>query len=404
MALIRSRQGGVRFLWLAMLLASAQPTVGQQNGLSPEELVGRLNHDSFSTRQSAAAALREAGLTEWMEERGQTAAKNNDAPVISALRSAAGHASLEVRLAAHRILHEISTAAHDAELQRLLNPHIEASNIRLEHWNAFARWGGEDMQARTAFASISKRLGNCNYARQGNENASDALEHLSSRLDPYWLDAEDTTAWMLLLLIDLEQRQTLPHLAPRIGVALSHSPMGPADSGSIQGEVLGRLIDRWIRQSGHFCGDRERLLIAMRYQRRDAARELCQRVLADDTAPAATTVTGLLVASVVGREDVQAQAARRLEDERVAYVAQLISSPKTKIRTEVRDVALALLLHHHGVDPRTAGFEQLEADPLLCYRDHSLGFPDEATRLESRRQAAQLLATQTDLVVAGQRD
>ena len=85
------------------------------------------------------------------------------------------------------------------------------------------------------------------------------------------------------------------------------------------------------------------------------------------------------------------RAKARLEDDRVAHGWQMIPSQKTRIRTEVRDVALAVLLHHHGVDPRSVGFEQLQADPLLLYRDHSLGFADQAARSDCRRRAELVL-------------
>ena len=418
MALIRTRQGGIRFLLLTMLLASpstasAQRTATQLEELPVQELplslIAQLNHDSFATRQSAARTLCKAGLAEWQNDVGQNDVGQNDGKtadgqIVSALQGASGHASLEVRLAASRILHEISVAAQDVELERLLNPHCEASTIRLDHWLSFSTWVGDDMPARNAFANISRRLDRSHDLRRPTLEGTNSLRHWSDRLDPYRLDPEDTTAWMLLLTLDLEQVESLAHMTPRIAVALSHGPMGPALSDSVEGVVLGRLIDCWVRRAGPLCANRERLLIAMRYDRRQTARELCQSILLDDTVPPATAVTGLLVASLLDCEDWQTQATRRLEDNRVAHVWQMIPARNTKIRTEVRDVALALLLHQNGIDPRLAGFEELQADPLLRFCDHSLGFPDEASRLECRRRAAQLLAIETDLVVATQRD
>jgi hypothetical protein len=212
------------------------------------------------------------------------------------------------------------------------------------------------------------------------------------RLDPYRLDPDDTTAWMLLLTLDLEKHESLSHLTPRIAVALSHCPMGPTASVGVDQGVLGRMIDRWLGDARSLCGNRDRLLIAMRYGRQQSARVLCRLVLDDDSAPAATVTSALLAASVLRCEGLEMQASKRLEDSRVAQVWQLVPQGKSKIRTEVRDVALALLLHHQGIDPRNAGFEELRADPLLIFCEHSLGFPDEATRLDTRRRANLLLA------------
>ena len=43
-------------------------------------------------------------------------------------------------------------------------------------------------------------------------------------------------------------------------------------------------------------------------------------------------------------------------------------------------MARVILLHHKGVDPRLAGHHMLQADRLLVFRDHSLGFPDQKSR------------------------
>lgn len=394
----RLRQGSYRWLLAAAPLVISQPLHGDDVDPSVAALVEKLDHPSFEVRRAAARELTSMGISQ-IRSSDRAGFGNEGMPdgreeTTSALRRAMSHQSVEVRMEASRILQEILFQAYDGELARLLNPHCEANTIRLTHWAAFAQLVGDDMASRAAFAKVSRRMG-CRFITPGHDPEVDDTERwraLVERFDPFRLDAEDTTGWTVLLMLDLQGHEALHHLTPRIALSLSHCPMGPSITRSTDGIVLSRLIDRWIRESSRLCGARERLLIAMRYGRRDAAEEISRRVLEDDSATPAATVTGLLVASVLQCEGLVDRAKARLEDDRVAHVWQLIPSQKTRIRTEVRDVALAVLLHQRGVDPRSVGFEQLQADPILLFRDHSLGFADQAARSECRRRAELALA------------
>ncbi len=129
----------------------------------------------------------------------------------------------------------------------------------------------------------------------------------------------------------------------------------------------------------------------MRYQCDSLARQLANQTLADDSATAAAQATAMLCASVLGDDDLSAYLRPRLDDARIAHEWQLIPSRKTKIRTQIRDVAMALLLHQQGIDPRQVGFVELQADELMLYRDHSLGFADDKQRAAAHAEGRQRL-------------
>ncbi len=171
-----------------------------------------------------------------------------------------------------------------------------------------------------------------------------------------------------------------PDLSPNILNSLSHSGLGPSRAAGGDMLVIQRLVDQWIVVHPNVGSVRDRLLVAMRYQCQSRAAELSQRTLADNTAGASALATAMLCANVLGQDDLRQQLIARLDDDRTAHIWQLIASRKTKIRTQVRDVALALLLHDRGIDPRHVGFIELQADPLLLFRDHSLGFADDPSR------------------------
>jgi hypothetical protein len=416
---VRVWQGGALILlvttqtWLLLPLPGSEPQRGSEPQLVQafgthvpcDDLIGQLDDDSFALRQHAALSLTRMAVPAWFRNESATcdASDGSDASdggdVLDGLRRALHHPSLEVRLAAAKILQQVAREAQQAQLDRLLNPHCDPAAIQLEHWGEFASLAGDDLPARQAFAALVRRcLGRVRPSMPAREAAqrgrdSDELQLLAARVDPYMLDPQDTPLWMALLMLDLQGHESLAHLTPRLSIALSHCPMGPAPRDRCEAEVLQRLMLRWIGESSSLCGHRERLLIALRYDCRDAANETCRKVLEDAESPAPLAATGLLVASVLQRTDLPAHALARLDDDRVACVWQLIPSRRTKIVTEVRDVALAVLLHHHGIDPRDAGYQDLQADPLLGFQDQSLGFSDPASRTSCRMRSAELLAS-----------
>ena len=352
-----------------------------------EILVEQLDHPDFQTRRDAARQLIAAGTRQSREA---------EADVAEALVKGLKHRSIEVRSGSKEALLEIQQIRRDAQIERLLNPRCDAAEVQLAGWPEFLRLTGADMPARRLFATLSDQ-----YPRELRQfehpGSCPSLRRLAEKLDPYQLPQEDVAGWLMLLFLDMQQRVAAPanaapsDLTPRISMALSNSSMGPKVTARREAQVLRRLIDHWVHVPDGGCAMRERMLIAMRYDCQSTASKLCEQVFADDSVSASTQVTALLCGLALDSTDIEAQALLRLQDDRTAHVWQLIASRKTKIRTQVRDVALAVLLHHHGVDPRTVGFDDLQADPRLVFRDHSLGFPDERSRRQSYQVAIKRL-------------
>jgi hypothetical protein len=77
-----------------------------------------------------------------------------------------------------------------------------------------------------------------------------------------------------------------------------------------------------------------------------------------------------------------------------ARTDQRTASQKIRVETKVSDVAIALLLDQADQDPRQYGFAYLEADPLLRFRDYSLGFESDQARQNAYAKALDFFGTQ----------
>jgi hypothetical protein len=344
------------------------------------DLIGQLGDDSYHVRQSAARMLREAAQT--------------DVSIQQALCSGLHHHSLEVREACRELIQALRQTRIDTQISQLLHPDFDPVAIDLPMWQIFSGYAGTDFSSRKVYVRLLELYPATlqQLASATGEAATSQLIEFANTFDPYHLAAEDASRWAMALLLDLVDKNTANRqLTSRLSMALSHPTLGPKTSPGPNEEVLRRLIQRWVLDHAIVCPTRERLLIAVRHNCRDLVDQLCDETFQDNMAPPATQVTAMLCAAVIARSDLVEQLKARLSDDRTAHVWQLIASRKTRIRTEVRDVALALLLQHAGIDPRKAGYAELQADPWLVFVDHSLGFPDEDERQQAIRNAAILL-------------
>lgn len=349
---------------------------GRTSGRSPAELVQLLGHDSFQTRLRAQRVLHKQGPTK---------------EVTGALLSGLKSHSLEIRESSRRLLKQFDLQKFDRELGRLNSPHVDSADVKLAGWNEFSQLAGNDLWARRLYAKIIKKHYSLirKLIRQAPAAAQDRF---LADVDPYRLPTADSVSWAMLLFCDsLETDLRRPDLSSRILNSLSHSGLGPSRTTGGDRLVIERLVGRWLENHLQVGIVRDRLLVAMRYRRHQLASQLCTTTLADYSATASAQSTAMLCATVLGHEDLRDKLIQRLDDHRTAHVWQLIASRQTKIRTQVRDVALALLLYQQGMDPRKFGYMELQADPLMLYRDHSLGFADDTSREAAHQLAREQL-------------
>lgn len=363
--------------------AQTGPSVAQNDLASHsrevQDWVDALSDESFHRRQAAAYKLRERAS--------QDGAAGEAA--IAALRLGREHSSMETRIASERILQSLALSVFDEQIEQLLNPHVLPDGIAMAGWKPFSEMAGSDFAARSLFSRIAVRHDRILRAMESPSTDASLCETLP---DPYTLRSDDAVAWALALLYDSHSRPLQPTDAfSKITVSLSNSSMGPNLRDANDAAVLRRMIGHWIGNHPRRESTRQRILIAMRYSCEQRAGQLCDQVLADSDALPTSQVTAMLAAAVLKRPSLRPQLIARLSDDRTAHVWQLIASRQTKIRTQVRDVALALLLRLHQIDPREAGFDELQADPLLIYRDHSLGFADDASRAAAHANGLALI-------------
>ncbi|EMI21821.1 hypothetical protein RMSM_01260 [Rhodopirellula maiorica SM1] len=379
------------------LIAGAGPAIAAENNSVTEpsaihSMFQGLDAESFATRQNAALRLLDA-------------ATNTNHPlqqrfaVQEHLRRGLNHPSLEVRVQSFRLLQQIDQAAVDAQFQQLLNPKIDPNEVDLVGWRAFSELVGDDTASRQFYARLY--LGHQrqieHLIRQQNAAVTTRLGAAGASESRYPAANHDLDRWALVLFADsILDPVATAYPSSRLMMSLAHSGMGPCLGDDEEDELIRRLIHKWLlrhRELGSVC---DQLRIAMRYRCDSLAMQLCRRILEDPHSPAPWQTTAILAACVLSAShpgfadselELNSLLESRLADKRTAHVWRLIPSRKTKIRTQVCDVAMTMLLYRHQIDPRSAGFADIQADPTLIYRDDSIGFGDESER-EAAHQTA----------------
>ena len=349
-------------------------------------LIEQLDDDRYHNRQAAKIKLIDQAMA------GQA----------QSLAQGLQHASMEVRSTVAEIMVMHRQREFGQQLKILTDPQSSTDQLTWKGWQHFSQLVGDDTHARKAFAQVCRRHPKALTSIDAIRNKKD------DSADPYRISPDDLVSWTTLLTAELTANSdplgenTKTNAAAvtqttRIAMALSQTSMGPNLSLATNPDrstriVLGRLLADWLVKTKSNVGSRTSLRVAVRYQCDNVAMELCDSVLSDPRSPPSAIVTAMLTLAKSSRgqhasEITEEAFAAFLSDDRTAHVWQRIASEKLTLRTQVRDVAFAMLLNQHGQDPRQFGFAYLEADPLLGFRDYSLGFASDADRSQAHARA-----------------
>lgn len=358
-------------LFLSLLLACG---VQAEPAPTPalDTLMSQLGDASFTVRDRAARGLRERA---W-EAREQ---------VLAGLLVS----DPEIRWQCRRLWSEVE----ERYLQEFVAAWDASRACGLAEWPRYRKLLGESKEARELFAAMHRAEPELLVAlsRQSGEGAgkdgdagSNWLEVVigrrSTRLEKGARAGEDpavaTGAAAALLYAGLNAGRTIsPEGNTALAIVLESTNLKSAMEKS---EPLRRLVAAWVERNPLVNG----LSPAIRFQSPKAL-ENVGRILQDPAAPASGKQDALLFLAKGGQAGDRSLMLPLLDD---PTVIDTYFFNGRDIELQVRDVALAAVIHLAGQDPQAFGFADRKLDPARLYAPLSLGFEDETKRTAALRQ------------------
>jgi hypothetical protein len=153
-------------------------------------------------------------------------------------------------------------------------------------------------------------------------------------------------------------------------------------SGSSPDHPGRRLLGTWIERLADTSLAFQSIWIGMRFELPEGltpAKSLLKRA---DQSPFVRQMAILAIAKLGSPRDV-AVLEPLLSD---AAAANPNEQEKSSYRCEVRDVALAAIIHLHGRDPKDFGFDKIRRNPQTLYAQNTMGFDGSAARTAALRR------------------
>lgn len=370
---VGSRSWLLRFAAIVLLLG---PTLARGaeviplTQVEPAALVSRLGDESFGVREEAARELSRRGLV-----------------VQSALEEGAalGQGDLEIRLRCQELLKSLLRGDLEKRLAAFIADTEGKQTHRLPGWDRYRKTCGTSRAARELFAEIMRsetallETLDAQPAQLGQifSERVDALQNI------YYSGSRDqispaTVAALLLVGIDPgvtidAQTGFIMHnflLQQNTAQALAEGP---------RSESLLVLLEGWIGRGSQETLGYYNLSLALRYNLKNTGLVLGRKILAMPGASTNSLQQALISVGRFGGKDDRPLLEAHLKNNTTCHTW---SNPQFKnlIKTEIRDVALVMLLHVTAQEPKDFGFVLLQSNPMTVYHIYSFGFHEPADR------------------------
>jgi hypothetical protein len=345
---------------------ASTPPMSEDNTRA-EDLVRRLGDHSFEAREQASKELLRLGL----------AAK-------PALLAGARDPDLEIRRRCNDLLPAILEADRLVRLEAFIADKEGKRKHDLPGWERYRRVAGEDPAARELFVAMQRREpAFLTEAAKDSNRAGEACAALCGQLyqklyggpsgSGRQLDLADLAP---LLLVAGDPRTRVPDPARGMVCNFLYQPQARAAL-ITPGSPFRKLALTWMeRQTDDETAARQMFFMAGNLDLKEGV-DLALKVIRDRKLHGRGLASALTILGKLGGKEQTVVLESFLGDARA--VATFVVN-KERGKTQVRDVALAMLVHLNGGDHNEYGFVFSRANPALKFSPDFLGFRNDEQR------------------------
>ncbi|MCE9544030.1 MAG: hypothetical protein K8T25_00670 [Planctomycetia bacterium] len=340
-------------------------------------LVQNLGDPEFAIRQKASRDLEALG------------------PVTkSALLGALQSQDAEVRYRAQRILVSVLEADFQARLQAFVADSDGSQSPDLPCWKTFSAMAGKSSQARQLFAeAVRAEPLLLETVEQNSSRAADAIANrcdsliasLARQRSTIGRFSEPQSARVplgkitaLMLAVCVPNVSVSDAEGIRIYQLFHQSQMVEELSGGAKEQPARRLLGGWIERTAGGNLAFQSMWLGMRYDLKEGLVPAEILIKRTDQQPYVRQLA-ILAIGKLGTRSNTALLEPLLKDTTSCDPNQEAQT-RAKFRCELRDVALASIIHLHGKNPKDFGFERIATNPQTLYVQNTMGFADEAHR------------------------
>ncbi|MBI3838779.1 MAG: hypothetical protein HY288_12710 [Planctomycetia bacterium] len=357
----------------AVLVLSAGLVAGTDSRPSSDriaQLLRELGSGSFVARERATRELTDLGIV-----------------AREALAAATNDPDAEVRVRARAILATVSESDFRNRLEAFASDYDGRQKQTLPGWEQFSARFGPSRGVRELFVEMQRAEPELLEAlTKGGKPASDLLElrchaimqHMMANPNREGLISLGTMASLLFVGstdgVDVDEQTGMQFYGWIYQPVFQRNTRGGSWS-----SVLKKLLGTWIVKDGGSAATFQNLMLAASFELKSEGLTVATRALANEAGPAPIRQYAILSIGRFGGKEHLPMIEKCLQDTTNCNVLQA-NNPPHQTEIQIRDVALAVLVHLTGQHLRDYGYVQVQPNPQTLFQVGTLAFNDAARR------------------------
>jgi len=332
------------------------------------ELVEQLGDPSFAERESASEQLIALGPS-----------------ARAALLKGCSLADPEIRFRSKRILGVIEINVRERRLQAFVEDVDGKGGHDLPCWKRFSELVGTGKEARKLFVEIQRAEGELLQSvqtdpKRAGERFSQRCTALQQATRVYRQQLPIGSVAALLFVASDTNVNTNAPVGSALYVFCHQSSFRNAMRNDPQKELLRKLLAAWISGKLDKTSLYQGLMMAMQYDLKEGLTP-AKKILQGNNVHLHYRQYAILAIAKLGSADEIPLLEKHLDDKTPCSTHRVKKNNKTVLyQTQVRDVALAGLLHLSGEDPKKYGFDRLQKNTQMLFITSTLGFENDKHR------------------------